>query len=67
MKFYQLKDGGLINLDKINLIKKISQPEGKYRVVFEVDNLEHQVYLGEDDIQRIRDYNDYLIQRDYPQ
>lgn len=60
MRFYQLKDGGLINLDKVNLIKKISQ--SRYQVIFEVDSPEHQVYLDEDDIQRIRDYNDYLIQ-----
>lgn len=60
MRFYQMKDGGLINLENINAIHKVN--DNDYVIFFE-----HHVYnqpvihLDDNDVQKIKDYNDYFI------
>jgi len=60
MRFYQTKDGGLINLENINVIHKVK--DNDYVIFFEhhVYN-QPEIHADDSDIQKIKDYNDYFI------
>lgn len=60
MRFYQLKDGGLINLENINAIHKVK--ENDYVIFFEHQAYNQpEIHVDDSDIQKIKDYNDYFI------
>ena len=61
MKFYQTKEKNLINLEQVTLIYKGPEKD-TYFVSFTNGITYEMPELTMDDIKKIMDYNDYLIQ-----
>jgi hypothetical protein len=61
MKIYRTKENNLINLEQVTLIYK-DPDDGGYRVSFTSGITYDMPELDETDIERILDYNNYLIQ-----
>lgn len=60
MKLYRTKEKNLINLDEVTLIYK-DPADGGYRVSFTNGITYDMPEIEEADIDRIMEYNDYLI------
>lgn len=60
MKIYRTKEDNLINLEQVTLIYK-DIDDGGYRVSFTNGITYEMPELDEEDIERIMNYNDYLI------
>ena len=60
MKLYRTKEGNLINLEQVTLIYK-DPDDGGYRVSFTSGITYDMPEIEEDDIDRLMEYNDYLI------
>jgi hypothetical protein len=60
MKIYRTKEDNLINLEQVTLIYK-DPDDGGYRVSFTSGITYEMPELDQEDIERIMDYNDYLI------
>ena len=60
MKIYRTKEDNLINLEQVTLIYK-DPDDGGYRVSFTNGITYEMPELDQEDIERIMDYNDYLI------
>ena len=60
MKLYRTKEKNLINLDEVTLIYK-DPVDGGYRVSFTNGITYDMPEIEEADIDRIMEYNDYLI------
>jgi hypothetical protein len=60
MKLYRTKENNLINLEQVTLIYK-DPDDGGYRVSFANGITYDMPEIEEDDIDKIMEYNDYLI------
>lgn len=60
MKFYRTKNNTVLNLEKITVIYK-SPEDGTYNVATDEGKIFEVPELTDDDIDRIMEYNNYLI------
>lgn len=60
MKLYKTKEGNIINLEQMTTIYR-SPETGTYHVSY-VSGITYEMpEIGKDDVERIMEYNDYLI------
>ena len=60
MKFYKTKENNIINLDQVTCIYRDPE-DGTYRIAFTSGLTYEMPEITEKDIDRLMDYNDYLI------
>ena len=60
MKLYRTKENNLINLEQVTVIYK-DPTDNSYRVSFSNGITYDMPEIDEDDVEKIMEYNDYLI------
>ena len=61
MKFYRTKSNTLINLEKVVMIYRDPEQSKNYLMLTEDGSICELRDFTEDDVDRIMDYNDYII------
>lgn len=63
MKIYRTKEGNLINLELVTTIYKDPESPESYKVAYSGGYTYEMPELTEEDIDRIMQYNDYLLDK----